>query len=273
MSNNLLKNKKGIIFGALDDDSLAWKVAEKCKEEGAIFTLSNTRIALRMGKLNELSEKCNSKIIAADVTDIDDIKKVITESVDFLGGKIDFILHSVGMSNNVRKKLTYDNLNYKFLNKTLDVSAISFHKIIKIAYQEDALNDYASILALSYIAAQRVFSGYNDMGDAKALLEEIARNFGYILGREKNIRINTISQSPTKTKAGSGVKDFDKLYKFTDKMSPLGNADSDSLADYCVTLFSDYTRKVTMQNLFHDGGFVNMGMSREVVNAFMRGND
>ena len=261
MSHNLLKGKRGIIFGALNSESIAWKVAEKAVEEGAIITLSNTPMALRMGELNELSEKLNAPIIPADATSVEDLQKVFEESVEKLGGKIDFVLHSIGMSPNVRKHRTYDDLDYGYLQKTLDISAISFHKMLQVAKKLDALNEGASVLALTYVASHRTFFGYNDMADAKSLLESIARSFGYIYGREKKVRINTISQSPTFTTAGSGIKGFDGLYDFSDRMSPLGNASADECADYCVVMFSDLTRKVTMQTLFHDGGFSNMGMS------------
>ncbi len=268
MAYNLLKGKKGIIFGALDNKSIAWKVAERAHDEGAVFTLSNTPTALRFGELDELAAKCNSEIIAADATSVKDITHVFEKSQEILGGKIDFVLHSIGMSLNVRKKRVYNDLNYEYLNKTLDISAISFHKMLQIAFKMNAINEWGSVVALSYVAAQRTLYGYNDMADAKALLESIARSFGYIYGREKKIRVNTISQSPTITTAGSGVKGFDGLLDFTERMSPLGNATADECADYCVTLFSDLTRKVTMQNLFHDGGFSNMGMSLKAMTMY-----
>jgi enoyl-[acyl-carrier protein] reductase I len=273
MSNNLLKGKKGIIFGALDELSIAWKVAERAHEEGAEFTLSNTPSALRFGKLHELAEKTGSLVIPADATNIDDLWNVFQKSMEFFDGKVDFVLHSIGMSLNVRKKRLYDDLNYEFFKKTLDISAISFHKVLQVARKMDAINDWGSVVALSYIAAQRTLYGYNDMGDAKALLESVARSFGYIYGRDKKIRINTISQSPTITTAGSGVKGMDKLMDFTGRMSPLGNADALECADYCITLFSDLTRKVTMQNLFHDGGFSSMGMSYRAMSQYNKAFD
>ncbi|MBU3927167.1 MAG: SDR family oxidoreductase [Bacteroidetes bacterium] len=268
MAYNLLKGKRGIIFGALDEKSIAWKVAERAFEEGAVFTLSNTPTALRFGEINELAEKCNATVIPADATNLDDLTRVFTESMTVLGGKVDFILHSIGMSLNVRKKRVYNDLDYNYLNKTLDISSISFHKMLQVAFKLDAINSWGSVVALSYIAAQRTLYGYNDMADAKALLESIARSFGYIYGRERKIRINTISQSPTLTTAGSGVKGVGSLMDFTDRMSPLGNADADECADYCVTMFSDLTKKVTMQNLFHDGGFSSMGMSLKAMNIY-----
>lgn len=261
MAYNLLKGKRGIIFGALNDMSIAWKVAEKAVEEGAQIVLTNTPVAVRMGTVNELGQKLNAEVIPADATNLEDLEMLFTKAQEIMGGKIDFVLHSIGMSPNVRKKRTYDDLDYDLLNKTLDISAISFHKMIQVAKKQDAIAEGGSILALSYVAAQRTFYGYNDMADAKSLLESIARSFGYIYGREKGVRINTISQSPTMTTAGSGVKGFDGLFDFADRMSPLGNASAEECADYCIVMFSDLTKKVTMQNLFHDGGFSNMGMS------------
>lgn len=271
MSHNLLKGKRGIIFGALNDMSIAWKVAEQAVEEGAVITLSNTPMAIRMGDVDALGEKLNAKVIAADATNVADLQKVFEESMDVLGGKIDFVLHSIGMSPNVRKKRRYDDLDYSMLEKTLDISAVSFHKMLQVAKQLDAIEEYGSVVALSYVAAQRTFFGYNDMADAKSLLESIARSFGYIYGREKSVRINTVSQSPTVTTAGSGVKGMDNLMDFSNKMSPLGNASADECADYCITLFSDLTRKVTMQNLYHDGGFSSMGMSLRAMNQYSKG--
>ena len=270
MTHNLLKGKRGIIFGALNSESIAWKVAEKAVEEGAIITLSNTPMALRMGELNELSEKLNAPIIPADATSVEDLQKVFEESVEKLGGKIDFVLHSIGMSPNVRKHRTYDDLDYGYLQKTLDISAISFHKMLQVAKKQDAIAEGGSVVALTYVASQRTFFGYNDMADAKSMLESIARSFGYIYGREKNVRINTISQSPTPTTAGKGIKDIDNMMDFANKMSPLGNATAEECAEYCVVLFSDFTRKVTMQNLFHDGGFSSKGMSLRAMNQYAK---
>ena len=273
MSYNLLKGKRGIIFGALNDQSIGWKVAERAVEEGATITLSNTLMAIRMGEVNALAEKLNCQIVPADATSVEDLSNVFKTSMDILGGQIDFVLHSIGMSPNVRKKRTYDDLDYGMLDKTLDISAVSFHKMIQSAKKLNAIADYGSIVALSYVAAQRTFYGYNDMADAKSLLESIARSFGYIYGREKNVRINTISQSPTETTAGKGIKDIDNMMDFADKMSPLGNASADECADYCVVMFSDLTRKVTMQTLFHDGGFSNMGMSLRAMNQYSKSFD
>ena len=270
MTHNLLKGKRGIIFGALNEDSIAWKVAVKAVEEGARITLSNTARALRMGTLDKLSEQLDAPVIAADATSVEDLEKVFSESVRLLGGKIDFVLHSIGMSPNVRKHRTYDDLDYNYLQKTLDISAISFHKMLQVAKKQDAIADYGSVVALTYVASQRTFFGYNDMADAKAMLESIARSFGYIYGREKHVRINTISQSPTPTTAGKGIKDMDNLMDFANKMSPLGNATADDCADYCVVMFSDLTRKVTMQTLYHDGGFSSMGMSLRAMNQYSK---
>ena len=270
MSYNLLKGKRGIIFGALNDLSIAWKVAERAAEEGAQIALTNTPIAMRMGEVRALAERLQAPMIPADATSVADLETVFTESTQALGGKIDFVLHSIGMSPNVRKKRTYDDLDYDLLSKTLDISAVSFHKMLQVAKKQDAIAEGGSIVALTYVASQRTFFGYNDMADAKSLLESIARSFGYIYGREKGVRINTISQSPTLTTAGSGIKGMDHLMDFADKMSPLGNATADDCADYCVTLFSDLTRKVTMQNLFHDGGFSSMGMSLRAMNQYSK---
>jgi enoyl-[acyl-carrier protein] reductase I len=272
MSYNLLKGKRGIIFGALNEHSIAWKVAERAYEEGATFTLTNVPIALRMGDTQLLADKCNTVVIPADAVNLEDLENLITKSMEVLGGKLDFILHSIGMSPNVRKGRHYSDLDYDFLAKTLDVSALSFHKVLQSARKLDALNEWSSVLALSYVAAQRTFYGYNDMADAKALLESIARSFGYIYGRERNVRINTISQSPTPTTAGNGIKMFDSLLDFSERMSPLGNATADECADYCIVMFSDLTKKVTMQNLFHDGGFSSMGMSLRAMEQYNRGN-
>ena len=265
MSYNLLKGKKGIISGALDQNSIAWKVAEKAHEQGASFTLTNAPIAMRMGELNKLGEQVGAEIIAADATSMEDLENLFTKSSEVLGGKIDFVLHSIGMSPNVRKGKDYGNLNYDWFQKTLDVSALSFHKMMQTAEKLDIMNEWGSILGLSYIAAQRTFPDYSDMAQAKALLESIARSYGYRMGRDKKVRVNTISQSPTMTTAGSGVPGFDVFFNYADKMSPLGNADAESCADYCIMMFSDLTRMVTMQNLMHDGGFSSSGITEEMV--------
>ena len=271
MNYNLLKGKRGIVFGALNDQSIAWKVAERAVEEGAIITLSNTPVAVRMGDTDELGKKLNAEILPADATNVEDLEMVFTKSMEILGGKIDFVLHSIGMSPNVRKKRTYDDLDYNLLDKTLDISAVSFHKMLQTAKKLDAISEGGSVLALTYVAAQRSFVGYNDMADAKALLESITRSFGYIYGREKNVRINTISQSPTMTTAGSGIKGMADLFDFANRMSPIGNADADDCADYCIVMFSDLTRKVTMQNLYNDGVFSSMGMSLPAMKQYTNG--
>lgn len=262
--NNILKGKKGIIFGALDENSIAWKVAEKAKEQGAEFILTNAPVALRLGKINELAQKCNTEVIPADATSTEDLENLFKTAMEKYG-KLDFVLHSIGMSPNVRKNKPYTDLNYDFFLKTIDISALSFHKVLQTAHKLDALNEWASVLALTYIAAQRTFPGYNDMADAKSTLESIARSFGYYYGTEKKVRVNTISQSPTKTTAGSGVKGFDVFFDYAEKLSPLGNASSESCAEFCVAMFSDLTRMITMQNIFHDGGFSSIGMTE----AFM----
>ena len=268
MSTGLLKGKKGIIFGALNNMSIAWKVAEKAHEEGAEFVLTNAPIALRMGEINELAKKTGSELVPADATSDEDLNNLIEKSMEVLGGKLDFILHSIGMSPNVRKGKEYTAPNYDWYHKTLDISAISLHRTLNAAYKQDAMNDWGSIVALTYIAAQRVFPDYNDMADAKALLESITRNFGYQYGIKNKVRINTISQSPTMTTAGSGVKGFTEFVSFAEAMSPLGNASAEACADYCVSMFSDLTKYVTMQNLFHDGGFSFTGVSHGVIDKF-----
>ena len=269
MENKILTGKKGIIFGALDSKSIAWKVAEYAKKEGAEIVLTNAPIALRMGTISELAKETNSIIVPADATNTEDLKNLFEKSMEHFRGKIDFVLHSIGMSVNVRKGKQYYEMNYDWTHKGMDVSAMSFHKTIKSAWDLDAINDWGSIVGLSYIAAQRVFHSYNDMADNKALLESIARSFGYHYGLKNKVRINTISQSPTLTTAGSGVNGFDGFFKFADDLSPLGNASAEDCANYCISLFSDYTRKITMQNLFHDGGFSSMGMSEKVMETYM----
>lgn len=265
MSNNLLAGKKGIIFGALDEKSIAWKTALKCHEQGAQIVLSNAPVALRMGEINKLSETIQAPVVGADVTNMDDLKKLFEEAQKHFNGGVDFILHSIGMSLNVRKGKHYTEMNYEWNQKSLDISATSLHRVIRTAWDMDALNEWGSVVALTYIAAQRVFPDYNEMADAKALLESITRSFGYHYGVRKKVRVNTISQSPTRTTAGSGVKGFDGFIDYAEKMSPLGNASGEDCANYCVTLFSDLTRYVTMQNLFHDGGFSFTGVSEAVI--------
>ena len=265
MSYGLLKGKRGIISGALDANSIAWKVAQRAKQEGAIFTLTNAPIAMRLGEINTLAEECEAKIIPADATSVEDIEKLYEGSMEALGGKIDFVLHSIGMSANIRKKRPYGDLNYEWFLKSLDVSALSFHKMLQVADKMDAINPQGSVVALSYIAAQRSFPDYTDMAQAKAMLESIARSYGYVYGKKNGTRVNTVSQSPTKTSAGTGIAGFNAFYEYSNQMSPLGNASADECADYVITLFSDLTKKVTMQNLFHDGGFSAVGISEEIV--------
>jgi enoyl-[acyl-carrier protein] reductase I len=265
MAHNLLKGKKGIIFGALDENSIAWKTAKACHAEGAEIVLTNAPIALRMGEINKLAEECNAPVIPADVTSSEDIENLFAKSMEHFGGGVDFILHSIGMSINMRKGIAYTENNYDFTHKGMDISALSLHRVLATAMKMDAINEWGSVVALSYIAAQRTFPDYNDMADNKALLESIARNFGYQYGTKKKVRINTISQSPTRTTAGSGVKGFDGFISYAEKMSPLGNATAEECANYTVTLFSDLTKMVTMQNLFHDGGFSFTGVSQAVI--------
>ncbi|MEQ9591265.1 MAG: SDR family oxidoreductase [Cyclobacteriaceae bacterium] len=265
MAYNLLKGKRGIIFGALDENSIAWKTALKIKEEGGAFTLTNAPIAMRMGKINELAKACNAEVIPADATSEDDLTNLFSKSLEVLGGKVDFVLHSIGMSPNVRKNKTYGDLNYDWFLKTLDISGLSFHKVLQTAEKTDAMNEWGSILALSYIAAQRTYPDYSDMAQAKSVLESIARSYGYRFAKLKRVRVNTISQSPTKTTAGAGISGFDVFYDYAQMMSPLGNATAEDCASYIVAMFSDFTRMVTMQNLMHDGGFSSTGITDELV--------
>lgn len=267
MAYNLLKGKKGIIFGALDENSIAWQVAEKVYEEGGEFVLTNAPVAMRMAKINDLAEKTNAKVIPADARSEEDIESLIKQSMEHLGGGLDFILHAIGMSPNIRKKKDYGDLNYDWFLETLDISGVSFHKVMQTAEKLNALNEWGSVLALSYIAAQRTFPDYSDMAQAKAVLESIARSYGYRLAKQKNVRVNTISQSPTKTNAGTGISGFDVFYDYADKMSPLGNATAEDCANYVVMMFSDLTRKVTMQNLMHDGGFSSSGITEDIIEA------
>lgn len=268
MEGSLLKGKKGIIFGALNEKSIAWHVALKAWNHGAELVLTNSPVAVRMGTISELAQVTSGKLIVADATSMVDIDKLVAESMEIFGGRFDFILHSIGMSPNVRKDIPYENTSYENMLKTFDISALSFHRILQTCYKYDAINEWGSVVALSYVAAQRTLTGYNDMGDAKALLESIARSFGYIYGRDRKVRINTVSQSPTMTTAGTGVHGFDSLVDFSERMSPLGNATAEECADYCISLFSDLTRKVTMQNLYHDGGFSSMGMSTKAIEQY-----
>lgn len=270
METTLLKGKKGIIFGALNEKSIAWQVALKSFEHGAELILTNSPVAMRLGTISELAKITGSRVIPADATKMEDIESLIIESMKLFGGQFDFILHSIGMSPNVRKDIPYEQTNYENMLKTFDISALSFHRVLQTAYKYDSIREWGSVVALSYVAAQRTLSGYNDMGDAKALLESIARSFGYIYGRDRKVRINTVSQSPTATTAGGGIHGFDSLIDFSERMSPLGNATAEDCADFCVTLFSDLTRKVTMQNLFHDGGFSSMGMSLKAIEQYQK---
>jgi len=265
MDSQILKNKTGIIFGALDSNSIAWKSAESIYEQGGRFVLTNAPVALRMGAINELAKKTNAPVVSADATSVEDLENLIVKTQEHFGQKIDFVLHSIGMSVNVRKNKHYTDLNYDWLQKGWDVSAVSFHKLLQTLYKKDAMKEWGSIVALTYIAAQRTFPNYNDMADNKAFLESIARSFGYFFGKEKKVRINTVSQSPTPTTAGQGVKGLDTFLKYAEKMSPLGNATAKDCADYIVSLFSDFTRKITLQNLYNDGGFSNVGVSEEIM--------
>jgi enoyl-[acyl-carrier protein] reductase I len=273
MITNLLEGKKGVIFGALNNKSIAWHVAEKAHAQGARLVLTNAPVAIRMGTIAELAEKTGSEVISADATSMKDLEALFMKSMEIFDGKIDFVLHSIGMSPNVRKGIPYAEISYENMLKTLDISALSFHRILQTAYKLDAIREWGSVIALTYVAAQRTLAGYNDMGDAKALLESIARSFGYIYGKEKHVRVNTVSQSPTATTAGEGISGFNALVDFSDRMSPLGNADAADCADVCITLFSDLTKKITMQNIFNDGGFASMGMSQRAIEQYRKSFD
>ena len=273
MSYNLLKGKRGIIFGALNEQSIAWKVVERAVEEGAEVVLTNTPVALRIGATQKLADQCGTIVVPADATSVEDLQNLVDNALEYFGGKIDFVLHSVGMSPNVRKNFPYSALDYNNFAKTIDISALSFHKLLQVLYEKDAMAEYGSVVALSYIAAQRTVEGYSDMAEAKAMLESIARSFGAVYGRERKVRVNTVSQSPTLTTAGQGIAGMGDMYAFTEEMSPLGNASAEECADYIVTLFSDLTRKVTMQNLYHDGGYSSMGISASVIEAFKKGRE
>lgn len=263
--SELLKGKKGLIFGALNDKSIAWKVAEAAVREGAEIVLTNTAVALRFGTLDQLAQACNAPVIPADATSVADLEALVDGTMQHFGGKFDFVLHSVGMSPNLRKNIPYESINYDFMSKTMDISAISFHKLLKVLYSKDAINEWGSVVALTYIAGDRAFEGYSDMADAKAMLQSITRSFGVIYGRRRHVRVNTVSQSPTMTSAGQGIAGMDRMLEFAERMSPLGNATAEDCADYVVTLFSDLTRKVTMQNLYNDGGFSTTGISLELL--------
>lgn len=271
MAYSLLNKKKGIVLGALNEQSIAWKVAEHTYNEGAELILTNTPVAIRVGTIKDLANKCHAKIIPADATSVPDLENLVKQSMEHFGGQFDFVLHSVGMSPNVRKGIEYESINYDYMQKTFDISAVSFHKLLQVLYENDAVKDGGSIVALTYIAAERAFARYNDMADAKALLESITRSFGVKYGKLHNVRINTVSQSPTITTAGQGIAKMLDMHKYAEHLSPLGNASADDCADYIVTLFSDLTRKVTMQNLFHDGGFSSTGLTEEVLDIFTKG--
>jgi enoyl-[acyl-carrier protein] reductase I len=270
MANGLLKGKRGIIFGALDENSIAWKTALKIKEEGGSFTLTNAPIAMRMGKINELAAACHAEVIPADATSEQDLTNLFTKSIEVLGGKLDFVLHSIGMSPNIRKGKSYGDMNYDWYLKTLDISALSFHKVLQTSEKLDALNEWASVVALSYIAAQRAYPDYTDMAQAKAMLESVARSYGQRYGTAKKVRVNTISQSPTRTTAGAGISGFDVFFDFAQMMSPLGNATAEDCANYITVMFSDFTRMVTMQNLMHDGGFSYSGITQQMVDRLSK---
>lgn len=265
LSHDLLQNKRGIIFGAVDEQSLAWHVAMQCHAEGAKMVLTNSKYGIQLGNIQRLSELTDSPVLECDATDVNQLHSLLLESMNLLGGQIDFILHAVAMSPNIRRKRSYDKINYSYFEQTLDVSALSLHKLLQEAKSVDAIAEWGAVVALSYIAARKPICGYVDMGDAKALLESITRTFGQVYGEEKHVRINTISQSPTLTKSTIQFPELHIMQAFAQDMSPLGNADAESCAQACVMLFSDYTRYITMQNIYNDGGFSASGLTAKYI--------
>ena len=271
--SQLLAGKRGVIFGALDERSLAWHIALRCQAEGEQIVLSNTSAAIQLGTISQLAEAHQMPLIACDATKTEELAALWQQAQAQTGGKIDFVLHGVAQSVNLRRHKSYEELNYEYYKQTLDISAMSLHKMIRTAMEQDALAEGASVVALSYIASERYFLGYNDMGDAKALLESIARQLGAIYGQKKKVRINIVSQSPTRTKAGGQWKEIDFFYRYSDQLSPLGSASADDCADVCVALFSDLMRKVTMQTIYCDGGFGRTILTPELVEDYRRMED
>ena len=264
----ILSGKRGLIFGALDDRSLAWHVAKRCMAEGAQLVLTNTATAVQLGSIKELSMEHDLPLISCDATNPAELSDLFSRAQVILGGKIDFVLHAVAQSVNMRRHKSYEEANYSYYERTMDISALSLHKILRVAMEQDALSEHGSVVALSYIGSERYCFGYNDMSDAKALLESIARQFGAIYGARRGVRVNIVSQSPTPTKAGSEWSDLDYWYRYTDKLSPLGNATADNCANVCVALFSDLMRSVTMQVIYNDGGFGRTMLTPELAEAF-----
>lgn len=272
-SKHILSGKKGIIFGVFNEKSLAWAVAKHCVDEGANIVITNTRAAAKLGSSEKLAASVNMPFIPCDATNEADLEHLLLESQKILGGQINFILHSVAQSLNLRRRKSYENLCYSYYQKTLDISALSFHKLLQTAHCLNALETGASVLTITYIASERSMAGYNDMSDAKALLESIVRNFGRILGEQKQIRVNAISQSPVPTKAGSHWNEESYFFSYSNQLAPLGNATADDLADVCVMMFSDYTKRVTMQTIYNDGGFSKTLLTPSFINSFRKSVD
>lgn len=266
MTHNLLHNKRGLILGAVDERSLAWAVAEQCHAEGATIVLSNTETAIRLGNVRQLADRLSAPLIACDMRKDEEVEHLLQEAVRQLGGPLDFVLHACAMSNNLRRQRDYDDVNYTYYHDTLDISALSLHRLLQTAKKLDAIAEYGSVVSLTYLAAERFVHGYNDMAEAKAMLQSITRNFGAIYGQHKHVRINTISQSPTPTRAGNQVSGITPFFDYADALAPLGNANQQDCAELCVMLFSDYTRKLTMQTIYNDGGFSQAGITQGLIN-------
>ena len=268
--SQLLAGKKGVIFGALDERSLAWHVALRCMEEGAQIVLTNTEVAIQLGTVRDLASAHGLPLIVCDATNLEDIRDLFARAQELLGGQVDFVLHAVAQSTNLRRHKSYEEANYTYFQQTIDISALSLHKILHTAMEMDAIAEGGSVVALSYIASERYFYGYNDMGDAKAMLESIARQMGALYGRKKRVRVNIVSPSPIPTKAGGGWKEIDFFYRYSNHLSPLGNADADDCAGVCVVLFSDLMKRVTMQTIYCDGGFGRTILTPELVDDYRR---
>ncbi len=266
----ILSGKRGIIFGAVDERSLAWHVALRCAEEGASLVLTNTSAAIQLGTISELAGAKGWELIACDATNVDDLRAFLSRAQEILGGKIDFVLHAVAQSTNLRRHKKYEQASYNYFQQTIDISALSLHKLLSVALETDAIAEHGSVVALSYIASERYFYGYNDMADAKAMLESIARQMGALYGRKRGVRVNIVSQSPTPTRAGGGWKEIEFFYRYSDHLSPLGNANADDCAGVCVALFSDLMQRVTMQTIYSDGGFAHTILTPELVDDYRR---
>jgi len=267
-SNNILSGKRGIIFGVLDSCSIAWEVAKRCKAEGADLVLTNTETALQLGETQNLAAQLQTSVIVCDASKIEDLESLMDNAEQLLGGKIDFILHAVAMSMNLRRHREYTNVNYSYFNQTIDISAISLHKLLQTCMKKNSLNQGASVVTLTYIASERFMEGYNDMADAKAMLESVVRNMGGIYGEKMGVRVNAISQSPIQTRAEHSFAQVEYFHDFAEQLAPLGRADAEDCANLCVMLFSDYTRKVTMQTIYNDGGFSRTLMTNKFIDYF-----